>query len=200
LATKAEYVTITITIVDQKNWNKMDTRTQPRTNHEYLCPVLQFVSIVQRILRNIPDAGPNTKINSIYSPSHKLVTLITSDYVQDHLRHTCKTFGGKATFEFDPHEIGNKSIRSGAAMALFLQNTSSSRIMILGRWDLEAFLVYIRPQVLEWTNNMSKSMIAIDSFTDIGTAFTHNKTRRNRTPHNIDGSTSLVIPRFHLGH
>jgi hypothetical protein len=67
--------------------------------------------------------------------------------------------------------------------------------MILGRWDLEAFLVLIRPQVLEWTNNMSKSMIAIDSFTDIGTTFTPNETRRN-----INGSTSLVIPRFHLGH
>jgi hypothetical protein len=42
---------------------------------------------------------------------------------------------------------------------------------------------------------MSKSMIAIDSFTDIGTTFTPNETRRN-----INGSTSLVIPRFHLGH
>jgi hypothetical protein len=43
-----------------------------------------------------------------------------------------KAFGGKARFGFDPHEIGNKSIRSGAAMmALFLQNVSSDRIMIL---------------------------------------------------------------------
>jgi hypothetical protein len=67
-------------------------------------------------------------------------------------------------------------------MALFLQNISSNRIMILGRWDSETFLVYIRPQVLEWTNNMSKSMIAIDSFTDIGTAFTPNEWRRNRAP------------------
>jgi hypothetical protein len=198
LATKAEYVTITF--VDQKNGKKMDTRTQPRTDDEYLCPVLRFVSLIQRILRNIPNAGPDTKINTIHSGSQNLVTLITSDYIRDRLRHTCKAFGGKATFGFDPLEIGNKSIRSGAAMALFLQNVSSDRIMILGRWESEAFLAYIRPQVLEWTNNMSKSMIAIDSFTDIGTAFTPNERRRNRAPHNINGSTSLVIPRFHLGH
>jgi hypothetical protein len=38
LSTKAEYVTITF--VNQKNGNKMDTRTQPRTDDEYLCPVL----------------------------------------------------------------------------------------------------------------------------------------------------------------
>jgi hypothetical protein len=198
LATKPEYVTITF--VGQKNGNKMDTRTQPRTDDNCLCPVLRFILIVQRILRTVRNTGPSTKINSIYSGSQDLVTLITSDYVCDHLRYTCKTYGGRATFGFDLHEIGNKSIQTGAAMALFLQNISSDRIMILGRWDSEAFLVCIRPQVLEWTNNMSKSMIAITSFTDIGTAFTPNERRYNRAPHNINGSTSLVIPRFHLGH
>jgi hypothetical protein len=38
LSTKAEYVTITSG--HQNNGNKMDTRTQPRTDDEYLCPVL----------------------------------------------------------------------------------------------------------------------------------------------------------------
>jgi hypothetical protein len=38
LSTKAEY--LTITFVDQNNGNKMDTWTQPRTDDEYLCPVL----------------------------------------------------------------------------------------------------------------------------------------------------------------
>ncbi len=47
---------------------------------------------------------------------------------------------------------------------------------------------------------MRKSMIEIDSFMDIGTAFTPNEQRRNHALHNINGSTSLVIPRFHLGH
>ena len=36
----------------------------------------------------------------------------------------------------------------------------------MGRWSSEAFLVYIRPQVLEWTNGLSETMIQINSFTD----------------------------------
>jgi hypothetical protein len=109
LATKAEYVTITF--VDQKNGNKMDTRTQPRTNDDCLCPVLRFVLIVQRILRTVRNAGPSTKINSIYSGSQDLVTfIITIDYARDRRRYTCKTYGGRATFGFDSHKIGNKSI------------------------------------------------------------------------------------------
>ncbi len=40
------------------------------------------------------------------------------------------------------------------------------KIMILGRWSSDAFLVYIRPQVLEWTNNMSRDMINNETFLD----------------------------------
>jgi hypothetical protein len=134
LATKAKYVTITF--ADKNNGNKMDTRTQPQTNDDCLCPLLCFVSIVQRILQTVRNAGPSTKINSIYSGSQDMVTLITRDYIRNRLRYRCNSYGGRATFGFDLHEIGNKSIRSGAAMALFLQNISSDRIMILGQWDL----------------------------------------------------------------
>jgi hypothetical protein len=43
---------------------------------------------------------------------------------------------------------------------------SPAKIMTLGRWSSDAFLVYIRPQVLEWTNNVSCNMIHLDSFSD----------------------------------
>ena len=109
----------------------------------------------------------------------------------------------KKTFGFDPADIGNKSIRSGAAMALFLQNVSSTRIMLLGRWASEAFLVYIRPQVLEWTNNMSRDMINIDSFFEADLSQPPNMTtddpRRQNNPFN--GSLiPITIPRLHLEH
>ena len=52
-------------------------------------------------------------------------------------------------------------------MALFLHDISTAKIMILGRWSSNAFLVYIRVQVLEWTNNMSQDMIQLDSFFDV---------------------------------
>jgi len=53
-------------------------------------------------------------------------------------------------------------------MALFLKNHSTAKYMILGRWSSDAFLAYIRPQVFEWTINMTKDMIHFKDFLDIG--------------------------------
>ena len=51
-------------------------------------------------------------------------------------------------------------------MALFLANHSPAKIMILGCWKLDAFLMYIQPQVLEWTHSMSGDMICNPNFVD----------------------------------
>jgi hypothetical protein len=51
-------------------------------------------------------------------------------------------------------------------MGLFLANHSTKRIMLMGNWLSQAFLVYIHPQVIEWTNNMNHDMIR-HSFTDM---------------------------------
>ena len=44
-------------------------------------------------------------------------------------------------------------------MGLFLMDHSITKIMLLGRWSSDAFLKYIRPQVVEWTNQLSRDMI-----------------------------------------
>ena len=56
-------------------------------------------------------------------------------------------------------------------MSLFLADHTPAKIMILGRWSSDAFLVYIRPQVMEWTNNMSEDMIGLDSYWDLAKPF-----------------------------
>jgi hypothetical protein len=195
----AEYVTITF--VNQKNGIKMDSRTQRRTKDPILCPVIRYAIQVQRILRTVPDASGSTTINTIATKGK--AGLITSTYVLQILRATCSSFGGKAIFGFNQAEIGNKSIRSGAAMALFINDVPTAKIMILGRWSSDAFLAYIRPQVLEWTNNMSREMITVDSFFDVQmnhhTTAADPRTRANRynTPFN---GPAVVIPRLHLNH
>ena len=55
--------------------------------------------------------------------------------------------GGKHTFGFDPDEIGTKSIRSGAAMSLFLMDHQPHKIMMI------------------------RDMIRFDSFTDLARTF-----------------------------
>jgi hypothetical protein len=157
---------ITIVFADQKNGTKMDARTQRRTGDRVLCPILRWGRAVQRILRTIPDCSAQTPLCAFRS--HGKVQLLTNNFSKLLLRHTCSFYGGYKAFGFHPHEIGNRSIRSGAAMALFLMDHSSAKIMILGRWSSDAFLVYIRPQVLEWTNSMSTDMIHFDSFLDVG--------------------------------
>jgi hypothetical protein len=197
LIVDAEYVTLIFE--DQKNGTKRDARTQRRTNHKILCPVVRWGTIVLRIRRTIPGFSATTTVNTIRLGSKTL--LIANSFTKKSLRTTCRIFGGKATFGFDPHEIGNKSVRSGAAMALFLADVSTAKIMILGRWSSDAFLAYIRPQVLEWTNDMSLDMTRLDSFLDLGTTPPpprHNSPKDKKIK-NINGSFT-VIPRYHLSH
>ena len=199
LLQESQYVTLTF--IDQKNGKKMDSRTQQRTGHPVLCPVLRLGSAVQRIIRTVPNFNDDTPLCTVQLNDESF--LVTNSFVKDMLRDTCALYGGHAEFGFHPHEIGNKSIRSGAAMALFLMDHSPAKIMIMGRWSSDAFLVYIRPQVLEWTNNMSRDMIAVDDYIDL----THHdlvssSDPRQRTPRrSFNGRDSAVlIPRFHLHH
>ena len=114
----------------------------------FLCPVLCWGSAVQRIIATIPNYDDSLSKCSVSLAGETLE--ISNAFVRKLLRHTCLIFGGFATFGFHPHEIGNKSIRSGAAMSLFLMAHSPAKIMILVVcWSSDAFLVYIQPQVLE---------------------------------------------------
>ena len=70
-------------------------------------------------------------------------------------------------FGFGPADIGNRSLRSGAAMSLFLMKHSSDEIMILGRWKSRAFLDYIRPQVVQWSHQFAQDMISFETFFEL---------------------------------
>ena len=195
---------LSVTFDLQKNLNKRDTRTQERTSDPAMCPVRSAASMASRIHRHAIQPPPDTPINFVVVS--KARTQVTQGLLRHQLRETCRRLGGKPVLGYGPDEIGTKSIRSGAAMALFLQNHSVSRIMILGRWSSDAFLAYIRPQVLEWTNNMSRDMIALDNFfhaTDPSTRDpTDPLTPLNRNAHcsSFTGPTNLLVPRLHIHH
>ena len=172
-----------------------------RTRDSVLCPCICLAHAVFRVLLTIPRANPNTHLCSIYINTTSGV--ITNSFTKKFLRKTCLSFGGKATFGFSTSEIGNKSLRSGAAMSLFLRDHSPAKIMILGRWSSDAFLVYIRPQVLEWVKNMFGNMIQFNSFLDVTTfdiilifdlQSCHRPTLLNGCSH------SIQIPTFYLHH
>jgi hypothetical protein len=62
--------------------------------------------------------------------------------------------------------------------------------LLLGCWLSKAFLAYIRPQVLEWTNNMSMDMTQADSF-----LFAGNFDQANPAPHAFTQTGSMALTR-----
>eukprot|EP00957_Ditylum_brightwellii_P039652 3000198-Ditylum_brightwellii.AAC.1 len=65
---------------------------------------------------------------------------------------------------FKAEDIGTHSIRLAAAMSMFLDNIPVFLIMLVERWSSDAFLKYIRKQVLESSKGISKKMIKNDLF------------------------------------
>ncbi len=67
---------------------------------------------------------------------------------------------GETRLGIAKHEIGTHSIRSGVAMVMYLGECSVYTIMFIGCWSSNAFLWYIRKQVIEFSHSMSKKCYA----------------------------------------
>ena len=74
------------------------------------------------------------------------------------LRAAAKAIG-EYKLGFKVSEIGTHSLRSGAAMAMTLDQVSVYVIMMIGRWSSNAFLKYIRKQVEQFSHNVAQRMI-----------------------------------------
>ncbi len=83
---------------------------------------------------------------------------VTSAQVVNALRDVIGAIG-EARLGIAQHEVGTHSLRSGAAMAMYLGECPVYTIMLMGRWSSDAFLRYIRKQVLEFSHNVSKRML-----------------------------------------
>jgi hypothetical protein len=173
LEERAEFVRVKFE--DQKNGEKSDFRSQRKTNDNILCPVKRFVRVVQRIRKFIPKHNKKTPLCSVRKTEIK-AKRISQTYTRELLRKACRLGGGQNVFGFSPKQIGNKSIRSGSAMSLFLMGHSAEKIMLLGRWKSTCFLDYLRPQVVEWVNLFSVDMISIENFFELFTARETKKT------------------------
>ena len=162
---KACYVTITFR--DQKNGEKGERRTQGRTGDEILDPVVRLGSAVLRLKRKMAVAQPTTELCNVGREDG--VERLSARIILQSLKFVCNNYGGKKEFGFTAGSVGNKSLRSGAAMSLALspKNYSTMKIMVLGRWKSDKFMRYIRPQVLELTSGLAGDMVDAD-FVDLG--------------------------------
>jgi hypothetical protein len=119
---------------------------------------------------------------------------------------------GEEKLGFTEHDVGTHSNRSGGAMGMFLAGTPVYTIMLLGRWSSDAFMRYIRKQVLNMSHGVAAKMIAFEEFYTVPD-FVHNAADgdlRTRNKNNLASTTSFsgthtnmrrgLHPAFHLEH
>ena len=149
--------TVSVTFKFQKNRQRDITVTQPRSGKQ-LCPVLIWGEIVQRIL-SYKGSTEKSPVNAVLIGEKR--HYISSTEMFRHLRHTVDNMGGLG---FSGKDVGTHSIRSSLAMALYLAKRPVSTIILLGRWCSDAFLLYIRRQVQEFSTGVSADMISHQHF------------------------------------
>jgi hypothetical protein len=151
-----EYADCTsITFEVQKNEERMDVVTQLTSGDLLLCPVRIWATIVRRIWQ-YAGATKDTPVSAIWRNGK--IEHITSKEMSAALSAAVASIG-EETLGIKKHEVGTHSIRSGAAMAMYLGECPVYTIMMIGRWSSDAFLKYIRKQVEQFSHNVSSRML-----------------------------------------
>ena len=153
---------VTITFVFQKNDTRDETITMHRTLDPTLCPVRAWAAITSRI-RGYSDTTDETPVNTFQF--QKRTFQVRATQILSAIRAAVKIIG-PTQLGFASSEVGTHSIRSSAAMAMYLAGVPVYTIMLIGRWSSDAFLRYIRRQVQEFSSGVSARMlITTDYFT-----------------------------------
>jgi len=200
-------------------WQKKDTRdntiTHQKSNDKIglkiMCPVKAAAELVHYLynsgiqLQRVPDC----KINSIVETGK--ISTIPSSVILNHIRSAVHSLR-KDRLGFTEEEVGTHTNRSGGAMGMYLVGTPVYTIMLIGRWSSDAFMRYIRKQVLEMSHRVSSKMITFEEFYTVPD-FIHNATdgglqtcnnNKLATTTSFGGSRTNMRsghhPAFHLQH
>lgn len=133
---------ISITFRFQKNNSRNQTVTLDRTG-QVLCPVLAAAAI---IIRFHSDRIPLDQPIYSYRSSHNNICSLHSKDARRFLSSFIQSIDYQS-FNISPSRIGLHSLRSSAAMAMYINNIPTHTIKYVGRWRSNAFLYYIREQV-----------------------------------------------------
>ena len=195
---------VSLTFEMQKNQEKFDTVTHGTTDHETLCPVKQWAAVVNRIW-SYPGATIDTPVSAVWR--YDRIEHLTSEELINALRDAVFAVG-EDSLGFKASEVGTHSIRSGAAMQMYLGECPVYTIMLIGRWSSNAFLRYIRKQIEQFSHNVSRRMLTFMSHRHIPDMeprrISHLDPRQRNHPNNVEtrrnvgGNTSrqVQLPAF----
>jgi len=208
-------VTVSITFEFQKKEVRNDTISHQRSGDKIgdgkMCPVRAAIEIVLRIVKyNYPiDKVRDIQINYVELDGKGFT--IPSSMILLRIRQAVAGLG-HSLLGFHPEEVGTHSNRSGGAMGMFLAGTPVYTIMLMGRWSSDAFMRYIRKQVLSLSHGIAAKMLTYEQFYTVPdfvhtTADGDHRGRSNRnlsSSLNFDGSHANMRrgmhPAFHLSH
>ena len=176
---------VSLTFRKQKNRDNGITVTQHRnelSGEDDLCPVRTLAEIVIRVrsyARKWTKERANVGINAFVSESDQgSLEWISSKDVVHQLRQATREVG-EGRLGFTAESVGTHSLRSGAAMAMFLAGVPCETIQLIGRWRSQTFMRYIRIQVPESTKGVTTKMTMRNSFFTITADETSEKQTEN---------------------
>jgi hypothetical protein len=150
-----EAESVSITFRFQKRDLRDDTITQSRSGNRVYCPVIACATIVREMLAD--KWGPKDYVYK-YRQENGTWSSVTSQAALLMLRQFLRDTNSEL-LNIKPDECGLHSLRSSAAMAMYLNGIPVYTIMLLGRWSSDAFLRYIRKQVTEFSKGVARRMI-----------------------------------------
>ena len=176
---------VSITFDWQKKDERMDTVTQMCSKDLRLCPVRQWAALERRLL-TYPGITPESPVSAIWRNDR--IEHITSAEMTKALRAAVVSTG-EEVLGIKSEDIGTHSVRSGAAMAMYLGECPVYTIMMIGRWSSNAFLRYIRKQVEKFSHNVSSRVLRFEMhrhIPDMASRISHLDPRQRNHPDNAE--------------
>lgn len=155
-----------LTFTDQKNATKDETVGHSATDDPIFCPVRAVGRRVAHLRKH--NAPPNTPLYTVYPGNNTPpVAITTGKHITPLLRQ------GAARVQdvtgIPPEKLQAYSLRSGGATALLCADTDPFIVQLLGRWNSDAMLRYLRAQAIPVTAHHSKKMLHCGNYTFIPT-------------------------------
>ena len=180
----------------QKNLSSEDVVTQHASGDE-LCPVASWRHVC-RCLLQMHGSLEGVAVNEYVGQGGRIT------YAEiDAIIKAAMNFLLKGTDALSGADFGTHSVRCGAALAMYLSGTPIVDIMLQGRWSSDAFLVYIKRQVMELSVGISSNMVKNNDFTILPSR--PHSAPRHRTKSSLARRSSqqrdlTTSPRLHLSH
>ena len=154
---------VTLTLEQQKKDEQIDTMTLMSSQDARLCPVRAAAAIVRRT-RKFPGSSQDSHISIVIVNGH--LEQVMSTHMIHALSDAVRAIG-EVKLGIKKEDVGTHSIRLGVAMAMYLGECPVFMIMLIGGWSSNAFLRYIRKQVMEFSQNVAKRMLSCQNFRHI---------------------------------